>query len=111
MKLPKEKYAASARDAKRRLQNPLIEAQKAEKVAVNAERLRKIQWTADRNNERLRAMAETRSGAGAKGLAAKASRNSTRRKLHPLTSDEKVTKAKAEAEWRSVAEAKLSAAL
>ena len=54
MKLPKEKTAAAARHAKRRLENPLTEAQKSEKAAVEAERLRKIQRTADRNSERLR---------------------------------------------------------
>ena len=39
MKLPDEKTAATARDAKRRLESPSTEAQKAEKAAVNAERL------------------------------------------------------------------------
>ena len=58
MKLPNEKTAAAARDAKRRLENPLTEAQKAEKSAVNAERLLKIQRTLDINSERLRVMAE-----------------------------------------------------
>ena len=43
MKLTKEKSAASAREAKRRLENPLTEAKKAEKVAAEAERLHKIQ--------------------------------------------------------------------
>ena len=42
MKLPKEKSAVAARHAKRRLENPLTETQKAEKAAVEAERLRKI---------------------------------------------------------------------
>jgi hypothetical protein len=43
MKLPNEKTAAAAaREAKRRLENLLTEAQKAEKAAVEAERLRKI---------------------------------------------------------------------
>ena len=42
MNLPKEKSADAARLAKRRLENPLTEAQKAEKAAVNAERLLKI---------------------------------------------------------------------
>jgi hypothetical protein len=65
MKLPNEKYAVAAREAKRRLENPLREAQKAEKAAVEAERLRKIQRTADRNSERLRVMAERRSVTGA----------------------------------------------
>ena len=53
MKSPKQKYAAAARDAKRRLENPLTESQKAEKAAAEAERIRKIQRTADRNSERL----------------------------------------------------------
>jgi hypothetical protein len=35
MKLQKGKYAAAANKAKRRLENPLIEAQKAEKVAAD----------------------------------------------------------------------------
>jgi len=98
MKLPKEKYAAAAREGKRRLKNSLT---KAQKVAVDAERLRKTQRTACRNSERLRAMTETRSATGAEGLAAKASRISTRRKLHPLRVDEKVEKARAKAKKRS----------
>ncbi len=60
MKLPKEKFAVAAREAKRRLENPLTKAQKAEKAAFDAERLRKIQRTANRNSERLRAMLERR---------------------------------------------------
>ena len=110
MKLPTEKFAATAREAKRRLENPLTEAQKAEKSAVEAERLRKIQRTADRISERLRAMVERRSVAGVEGLAAKASRNSTRRKLHPLIIDEKAEKARAEAKRRGVEGAELLAA-
>ena len=110
MNLPKEKSAAAARHAKRRLENPLTEAQKAEKAAVDAERLRKIQRTADRKNERLRVMAERRSAAGVEGLAANASRNSTRRKLHPLTVDEKAEKARDEVERRHVAGAEFLAA-
>ncbi len=110
MKLPKEKSAAAAREVKRRLENPLTEAQKAEKVAVEAERLLKIQRTVDRNSERLRVMVERRSAAGAEGLAAEASRNSTRRKLRPLTIDEKAEKAKAETERRSVGGAEFLAA-
>ena len=47
MKLPKEKSAVAAREAKRRLEKPLTKAQKA---AVDAERIRKIQRTADRNS-------------------------------------------------------------
>ena len=42
MKLPKQKSAADVDKAKRRLENPLIEAEKAGKVADDAERLRKI---------------------------------------------------------------------
>ncbi len=89
MKLPKEKSAATAREAKRRVENPLTKAQKSEKAAVEAERLRKIQRTTIRNNERLRVMAERWSVAGAEGLADEASRLSTRRKSHPLTTDKK----------------------
>ncbi len=70
MKLPNEKSVAAARHAKRRLENPLTEEQKVEKAAIEAERLRKIQRTVYRNSERLRAKAERRSDAGAKGLAA-----------------------------------------
>ena len=81
----------------------MTEAQKVEKAAVEAERLRKIQRTTDRNSERLRVMAERRSVAGAEGLAAEASRKSTRRKLHPLTVDEKAEKVRVETERRNVA--------
>ena len=70
------------------------------KAAVDAERLLKIQRTVDRNSERLRAMADRRSAAEAEGLATEASRLSTRRKLHPLTVDEKAEKAKADAKRR-----------
>ena len=89
MKVPKEKTAAAARKTKRRLENPLTDAQKVEKAAAEAERLRKIQQTADENSERLRAKAERRSAAGAEGLASEATRKSTRRKSNPLTSDGK----------------------
>ena len=68
MKLPKEKSAAAAREAKRRLDNPLKQTQQSEKAAVDAERLHKIQRTANINSERLRVMAERRSAAGAEGL-------------------------------------------
>ena len=85
MKLPEEKFAAAARHAKRRLENPLTKARKAEKVAVEAERLRKIQRTTNANSERLKAKAERRSAAGAKGLATEASRLSNRRKQVPFT--------------------------
>ena len=103
MKLPKEKYAVAARGARRRSEFPVTKAQKDRKVAADAERLRKIQRTTDRNSERLRAKAERWSAAGAEGLAANASRNSTRRKLHPLTIDEKVEKARADTWSRSIA--------
>ena len=103
MKLLKQKSAAAARDAKRRLENPLIKAQKAEKAAVDAERLRKIPRTADRNSERLKVMAERRSVTGAEGLAAEASRLLTRRKSHPLTVEEKEEKARLKACRGSVA--------
>ena len=73
----------------------MTEAQKVEKATVDAERLRKIQRSADRNSERIRAMAERRSAAGAEGLATEASKKSTRRKSHPLTADEKAEKARA----------------
>ena len=105
LKLPKQKSSVVVGKAKRRLENPVTEAQKAENAAVDAERLRKIQRITDKNSERLRVMAERRSAVGAEGLAANASRNSTRRKLHPLTVEEITEKARAEAEKRSVAEA------
>ena len=102
MKSPKEKSAVAAREAKRWLENPLTKAQKAEKVAANAERLRKIQRAGDRNSERLRFMAGRRSVTGVEGLAAEASRKSTRRKSHLLTVEEKAEKARADAERRNV---------
>ena len=101
MKLPKDESAVAARDAKRLLENPLTKAQKAdEKVAAEAERLRKIRRTADRNSERFRAKAERQNVARAAGLlpAAGASRLSTRRKSHPLTIDEKSEKVRDETE-------------
>ncbi len=72
VKLPKEEYAVAGREAKRRLENSLTKAQKAGKRAGDAERLRKIQRTTDRNIEIIRVMAERRSVVGAKGLAAEA---------------------------------------
>jgi len=111
MKLQKEKSAAATNKAKRRLSNPLNEAQKAEKAAADeAKGLRKIQRTVDKSNERARAEVERRRATGAEGLTAEASRNSTRRKLHPLPVDEKVEKTRAEAHRRSVAWAELLAA-
>ncbi len=110
MKLLNEKTAAAAREAKRRFKNPVTEAQKAEKAAVEAEQLRKIQRTADRISERLRAMAARRSAAEVEGLATEVSRLLTRRKLHPLKVDEKAEKARADADRRSVAGAEFLAA-
>jgi hypothetical protein len=52
-------------------------------------------------------MAERRSAAGTEGLASGTSRLSTRRKLHPLTVDEKAEKARLEAERRIIVGAKL----
>ena len=46
MKTSKGTIVAAAREAKRRLDNPLTEAQKPEKVAAEVERQRKIQPTA-----------------------------------------------------------------
>ena len=110
MKLSNEKSEASARDGKRRLENPLTEAQKAKKAAADAERLRKIQRTIDRSSERLRAKVERRSVAGIEGLAAEAFRLSTRRKSHPLSFGEKAKKTRAEEERRSATRAELPTA-
>jgi hypothetical protein len=88
----------------------LTEAQKAEKYADGAEQLRKIQRTADRNTERLRAKAERRSAAGSKGLAAEAARKPTCRKTHPQTIDEKGKTARVHAKRRSDAMAEFLAA-
>ncbi len=55
-------------------------------------------------------MAVIRSAAGAEGLAAEAPRKSTRRKLHPLTANEKAEKARLDAERRSVGGAEFLAA-
>ena len=79
----------------------MTEAQKAEKEAADAERLRKIQRTANGNIERLGAMAARRIATGAARLAAEAFRKSTRRKNYPQKIDEKVEKARAKAERRS----------
>ena len=64
MKSTEEKTAAAARDSKRRLENPLAEAQKAEKAATEPERLRKTQRMANKNSERLIAKVERRSAEG-----------------------------------------------
>jgi hypothetical protein len=77
MKASKEKNAAAARHAKPRLENPLTEVQRAEKVVAEAERQRKIQRTADEKSERLRAMTERRCVAGMEGLAADATQKSS----------------------------------
>ena len=50
----KKKTTVAARHAKRRLENPLTEAQKVGQVATEAERQRKIQWTAKEKCERAR---------------------------------------------------------
>jgi hypothetical protein len=55
-------------------------------------------------------MAARRSVAGAEGLATEASRLLTRRKLHPLTVDEKAEKARADEERRNAASAEYLAA-
>ena len=81
----------------------MTEAQKAEKAAVEAERLRKIQRTADRNSESLRDMARRRCASGAGGLAGETSRKSTRRKFHSLIVDDKSEKARVDAERRNAA--------
>ena len=83
MKASKEKTAVAVRVAKRRLENPLTEAQKV----AEAERQRKIQRTGDEKCERLRVMAERRCAAGVEGLAAEATRESSCRKCYPLTDD------------------------
>ena len=75
MKASKEKIAATARKAKRRLENLMTEAQKAEKVVAEVESQRKIQRMVDEKCERLRAMAERRCVAGSEGLAAEATEN------------------------------------
>ncbi len=72
MKASKKKTAAAARHAKRRLENPLTEAEKAEKMVAEAERQRRIQRTADEKCEKLRAMAKKRCAAGVEGLATEA---------------------------------------
>jgi len=99
-----------ARHAKRRLENPLTKAQKSGKAVAKADRLRKVQRTADRNSETLIAMPERRSVAGAEGLAAEAFRKSTRRKSHPLIVDQKAEKVRVETERGNVAGAEFLAA-
>ena len=49
---------AAARKAKRRFENPLTEAQKAEFIVAEAKRQQKSQRAADEKYERLRAKAE-----------------------------------------------------
>jgi hypothetical protein len=58
----------------------LTAAEKAEKSAVEAERQRKIQRTADEKRERARAEVERRSETRVGGLMAEATRKSSRRK-------------------------------
>ncbi len=61
----KEKTVCAARKAKRILENPFTEAQKARKVGFEAKRQRNIQWTADEKCDKLiRLMVERRCAAG-----------------------------------------------
>ena len=69
MKASKEKNVIAARDAKRRLENPLTEVQKSKIVVDEAERQRKIKRTADKKCERPRIVAKGRCTAGVEGLA------------------------------------------
>jgi hypothetical protein len=94
MKARKEKIVVAARETKRRLDNPFSEAEKAEKSVAQAERRRKIHRTADEKCERARVEAERRCAAGVEGLAAEATRKSSRRKCHPLTNEQKFEKAR-----------------
>jgi hypothetical protein len=74
MKAQKEKAAAAARDAKRRLDNPLTEAEKAKKSAAEVEWQRLIQRTADEKSERAKVEKKRRSAARVGGLEAEATR-------------------------------------
>ena len=76
MKATKEHTAAAAREVKRLIEIPLMEAQKIEKVIAEAKRRRKIQRAADEKCERLRAKAERRSVVGVEGLEFEATRKS-----------------------------------
>jgi len=89
-----KKTAVSARKAKRRLETPLTEAAKSEKVVAEVERQRKIHRTTVQKNEKSRVKAERRSTARVGGLAAEATRNSSRRKCHPLTNEQNYEKAR-----------------
>ena len=60
MKASKGKIAVAERKAKRRLENPLTEAQKSEKIAAEVERQRKIQRTAVEKYEKARVEAKKR---------------------------------------------------
>ena len=75
--------------------------QKAEKIAAEAERQRKIQRTADEKCERLRPMAKRRCAAGVEGLATKTNRHLSRRKGHPLTNEQKYKNTRVDDERRS----------
>ncbi len=79
----------------------MTEAQFLKKLVAKAGRQRKIQRTAGEKCERFRAKAERRCAAGVEGLAAKATRKSSRRKWHPLTYEQKYEKARVEVERRS----------
>jgi hypothetical protein len=58
MKASKGKTAAAARNAKRRLEIPLTEAQKSEKIVAEVERQQKIRRTAVEKIEKSRVEAE-----------------------------------------------------
>ena len=61
MKATKEKTAVAAREAKRRLENPVTDAQKSEKFVVEVERQQKIQRTAIKKFVKTRVEAKRRS--------------------------------------------------
>jgi len=102
MKASKEKTITASRTTKRRLENPLTEAQKVKKVAAESERRRKIWRMADKKCDRLRAKAKRRCAAWVERLAAEVMRKSSRRKRHPPIDEEKSEKAGVEVERRSV---------
>ena len=101
MKASKETTAVATRKAKRRLENPLTEAQKAEKNVAEVERYRKVLRTADAKCEWARVEAERRCAAGVEWLVVEAMRKLSRRKWHALTYEQKSEKARVEVERRS----------
>jgi len=84
------KDAVGARKAERPLENYFTEARKVEKVVTEFERHRKIRQTADEKSKRVRVDGKRRRVARVEGLAADATRKPIRRKINPLTIDEKV---------------------